>query len=58
MRSREGNQCSNSNCPDSLRVRCGRYLNKKLVRSTSYVPIRKGNGSFYCDAFDKREGLK
>lgn len=57
MRSREGNQCVNLNCPASLRDRCGRYLNKKLATKQSYVPVAKG-GSYGCDAFDMRESMK
>jgi len=58
MRSREGSQCVNSNCPAWLRDKCARYLNKKLATPENYVPRVMPGGGYGCDAFDMKESLK
>ena len=55
MRSIEGKQCINDNCPQKMRSQCARFKNTKLSSKTSYTPIRNTDGSYFCDAFDMRE---
>ena len=55
MKSRDGKQCVNSNCPFKLRKDCVRFENATLVGKVSYTPESNPDGSYFCKAFDKRE---